>query len=85
MNTRQRVKDYIKLWEFRCYSNGIPDEAPEEIHQMVPSYKRIAASILNNDLQLVQLGYKPKHTEWYDTLKKIELSQRGDNIQLKLF
>lgn len=85
MNTRKRVEDYEQLWKSRCYSNGIPDEAPVEIFKMVPSYKRIAISLLNNDYQLLSLGYAPKHSEWYDTLKKIELSSRGVDVQLKLF
>ena len=81
----KEVKDYILKWE-RVYSNGIPDEAPIRLNQLnkVPSYKRIALAILNNDLE--KIGVK-KRSYWYSELKRIELEARGDIKvkQLKLF
>ncbi len=97
MNTRNQIEQYISLWENRCYSNGIPDEVPEEISDMVPSYKRIAMAILNNDHSLKSLGFTPKVSPYYSELKRIEISQRMENptkqvvviepelIQLSLF
>ena len=54
---KKKIKEYIKMWEQRCYSNGIPDEAPQRLAQLnkVPSYKKIAIAILNNDYQLKSL------------------------------
>lgn len=67
------VKRYISLWETRCYSEGLPDEAPNEIDDMVPSYKRIAVAILKNDL--THIGVAPITTKYYGILKSIELNK----------
>lgn len=64
--------------------NGIPDEAPHEICKKVPSYKRIAIALLNNDMQLRELGYEPKKSKYYSMLKRIELKDKLKTNQLKL-
>jgi predicted phosphoadenosine phosphosulfate sulfurtransferase len=84
MNTRQIVRDYERTWEGRCYFNGIPDESPDEIRDKVPSYKRIAIALLNNDMQLMELGYEPKKSKYYSMLKRIELKDKLKTNQLKL-
>ncbi len=42
----------------------------------MPSYKRIALSILKNDHALILLGFTPPKSEVYNTLKRTELEQR---------
>jgi len=81
-----RISQYIKLWENRCYHSGIPDELPNEIERnlLAPSYKQICLAILKNDSSLKTLGFEPKRSQYYDQLKKIELTKRGVSIQLKL-
>ena len=64
--------------------NGIPDEAPSEIQKKVPSYKRIAIALLNNDMQLRELGFEPKKSKYYSMLKRIELKDKLKTNQLKL-
>jgi len=83
---KEKILDYISTWEKRCYSNGIPDAAPVELESRnkVPSYRRICIAILKNDHQLKTLGYQPKKSKYYDYYKKIELSERVKNKQLKL-
>lgn len=84
----QRIKSYIRLWENRCYKNGIPDKADERLESfgLVPSYRRICIAILKNDPSLKTLGFTPKHSNYYSDLKHIELKTRkGMVIQLKLF
>jgi len=84
----QRIRSYIKLWENRCYHNGIPDEAPARLESfdLVPSYRRICIAILKNDYPLKTLGFNPKYSNYYSVLKGIEISKRpGFAIQLKLF
>ncbi len=71
-----KINEYIKTWEGRCYPNGIPDEAPVEIFDKVPSYKRIAMAILRNDVPLKSLGFTPTKSKYYSALKKIELSEK---------
>lgn len=79
----KQIENYVMTWESRCYFNGIPDEAPEEIKHLVPSYKQIAICILKNDFRTI--GIEPKKSLYYDVLKKIELSARGVPIQLSMF
>lgn len=73
----RKIQEYVNKWEQRCYQNGLPDEAPKEIFDMVPSYKKIAIAILKNDLSL--LGVNPPHSVYYDILKRIELEERRIN------
>lgn len=85
---RKRIEDYIRTWEQRCYSDGIPDEVPAEINELVPSYKRICFAIMRNDVQLKTLGFSRTKCKLYSDLKRIELRERGiikDDPQLKLF
>ena len=84
---QQKIKDYINLWEKRCYSNGIPDQAPVEINDKVPSYKKICLCLLKNDFNLKGLGYEVKKSKYYNILKRIELEKRKKTqpYQLKMF
>jgi predicted phosphoadenosine phosphosulfate sulfurtransferase len=76
------IQAYIKTWENRCYNTGIPDECPNEIDDLVPSYKKIAIAILKNDYSLKTLGFNVKVSKYYHILKRIELTK---SQQLKLF
>ena len=83
---RKEVLDYIKLWEGRCYKNGLPDEVPSEIADKVPSYKNIVKAIFRNDVEL--LGVIKKPCSAYISLKRIEISKRPEtklDAQLKMF
>jgi predicted phosphoadenosine phosphosulfate sulfurtransferase len=83
---KEKIQDYVALWESRCYFKGIPDEAPHEleVRNKVPSYKRICFAILKNDHSLKTLGFTPKKSKYYDAYKKIELAERNPIKQLKL-
>jgi predicted phosphoadenosine phosphosulfate sulfurtransferase len=83
---KKKIQDYIKTWENRCYSDGIPDEAPHEleIRNKVPSYRRICFAILRNDYPLKSLGFTPTKSKYYDAYKRIELDARNKPKQLKL-
>lgn len=70
----RQIQEYIEQWEQRCYHEGIPDEAPLEVFDKVPSYKKIAIAILKNDLSLI--GIQPRKSEWYNILKRIEIDER---------
>jgi predicted phosphoadenosine phosphosulfate sulfurtransferase len=85
MNLKQTIESYIKDWESKCYYNGLPDEAPKEIFNLVPSYKRICIAILKNDNSLQSLGFEPKKSKYYSELKRIEIEARPTIAkQLKL-
>lgn len=77
--------DYIKTWENNCYYNGIPDEAPKEITDKVPDYKKICICIIKNDFALKTLGFEAKKSTIYSELKRIEIENRSKLKQLKLF
>lgn len=83
---KDKILDYIRTWERRCYSNGIPDHAPHEIEikNSVPSYRKICLAILKNDHSLKSLGYAEKKSVYYDYYKKIEINKRNKFKQLKL-
>ena len=85
MNIQDRLQKYVKDWECKCYLNGLPDEAPDEISDMVPSYKRIAIAILKNDHALTSLGFSQPKSAVYSQLKRIEISKRPGVKQLSLF
>ena len=85
---KKKIKDYIRMWEKRCYSDGIPDEVPIRLMQLnkVPSYKAICIAILKNDICLKTLGYEPNKSKYYSSLKRIEIEQRENlSSQLTLF
>lgn len=75
------INEYIKTWQNRCYPE-LPDEAPREIDDMVPSYKRIAMAIMRGDLKMI--GITPPKSKWYGILKRIELEERKTNLQNKV-
>mgnify|MGYP003647350621 CR=1 FL=1 len=82
---KEMINIYVKKWE-KVYSEGIPDQAPPRLDELnkVPSYKRIALAILNNDIE--KIGSRKK-SYWYSELKRIELEAKGKikTIQTRLF
>lgn len=89
MGTKDKIEIYVSRWKKRCYTDGIPDEAPIELEQndLVPSYRRICLAILKNDNNLLTLGFTKSKSGAYSDLKKIELIDRGvikPSLQLKL-
>jgi predicted phosphoadenosine phosphosulfate sulfurtransferase len=74
----------VRVWEGRCYCDGIPDEVPKKValSNRAPSYKAIAMAILNNDHTLKSLGFSGRHSKYYDQLKAEEI--RGRSKQLRL-
>lgn len=82
---RKECEDFILMWEKRCYANGIPDDAPQEIFDRVPSYKMVAKAILKNDVSV--LGIIKRPCKAYISLKRLEISKRDgfEQIQLNLF
>lgn len=81
----EKINKYIKEWEERCYKKGIPDEAPFQLKDKVPSYKQICMALLKNDMNLTSLGYSNKYSKYYSILKRIEIDARPTKYkQLKL-
>ena len=79
------MEEYLKTWQRRGYSDGIPDEVPARLMSLrkAPSYKAIALAILKNDI--TDLGFTPPASAWYSELKRIEIEARGGERQKRLF
>jgi len=75
----------VKVWESRCYSDGIPDEVPNKVMDSgrAPSYKALAISILKNDLLLKSIGFDGKESKWYSALK--DKKRREESNQYDMF
>ena len=86
-----RVSEYVRTWRRRCYSTGIPDEVPPKVcaSGRAPSWKAIAIAILQNDLQLRQLGFAPVTWEEQKTATEkayyLFNGHHKDGHQLELF
>jgi predicted phosphoadenosine phosphosulfate sulfurtransferase len=75
---KSKISQYIKKWERRCYSDGIPDSAPARLERAgkIPSYRTICLAILKNDMQLTSLGFTRKPCDAYMAIKRIEIEAR---------
>jgi len=71
-NITERVSDYVKTWEGRCYYDGIPDEVPSKVaaSNRAPSWKAIALCVLRNDHNLLGLGFQRSENETSKLLMK---------------
>lgn len=81
----QRVKEYETVWMTRCYSDGLPDDVPNNIQKSgrAPSYKAIAIAILKNDMQLKSLGFAPVESELCRQLR--HTNKKNESPQTELF
>lgn len=77
---KEKVLAWVKKWEGRGYSNGIPDEADIgiELAERAPSYRRICMAIMKNDVQLESLGYTREVCHVYMALKREEFIRNGE-------
>jgi predicted phosphoadenosine phosphosulfate sulfurtransferase len=75
---REKILKYIKTWELRGYSNGIPEEADHNLELLckAPSYRHICRAILRNDIALTSLGFSKTKTPSYMAIKKLEIDER---------
>lgn len=76
-NYVSRFKKFIVGWKKRGYK-FIPDEAPHnlEVKCWVPSWRRMARSILRNDYYCKGLGQTQPKSEAYQKFKAIQLKNR---------
>lgn len=77
-----KILAWVKKWESRGYSCGIPDEADLgiELAERAPSYRRICMAIMKNDVQLESLGYSREYCPMYMAIKRDELLARGKDV-----
>ena len=86
-----RVAEYTRLWQNRCYGEGIPDEVPAKVAESgrAPSWKAVAMCLLRNDLHLYRLGFaKPCYERQLlvaDTVYEWMHGTKPEYTQLRLF
>lgn len=80
---KEKILAWVKKWEGRGYSNGIPDEADLgiELAERAPSYRRICMAIMRNDVQLESLGYTRELCAAYIAIKRDELQRAGKSVR----
>lgn len=87
--TIARVNQYIKIWEKRCYKDGIPENVPYRLMKAkkAPSYKAIALCILNNDFMLKNLGFSESESLIADSFRAIknQAESEKESGQKRLF
>lgn len=73
-----KITVFLRWWELRGYSRGIPDEAPadEEASRSVPSWRRICKALLRNDYWCRGLSFSQTKSESYTKYKKIMQKRR---------
>ena len=89
MGAKNKIERYIKQWEQKGYSNGIPDDAPSELEKrgLVPSYRMICITLMRNPYNLEKLGIAREKCKIYSDLKRAELIRKGklkNDNQLKI-
>lgn len=87
----ERVLEYVKTWQGRCYSEGIPEEVPAKVAASgrAPSWRAVAIALLQNDLHLYQLGFaRPAYDQQRRAVRLGQIAVHGvpaDGTQLELF
>jgi len=76
---KRKINQYIQTWLGHGYPDGIPDEADPVLESLnkAPSYRAICRAIMKNDTTLISLGFSRPECAAYNTLKRIELRERG--------
>lgn len=73
-----KIAVFLKWYEDRGYSNGIPDFASvqEEASKSVPSWRRICKTLLRNDYWCKGLSFTQTKAESYDKYLKVMKRRR---------
>lgn len=75
---RNKIAVFIRWWQERGFSNGIPDEAPAhlEADKKVPSWRRVCKVLLRNDYWCKGLSFTQTKSEAYDRYCKVMKNRR---------
>jgi len=75
-----KIAVFVKWWQDRGYSNGIPDEASKksESTKKVPSWRRICKSLLRNDYWCKGLSFSQHKSEAYQKYLKLMKKRRSE-------
>lgn len=75
---RNKIAVFLKWYEDRGYSRGIPDEADpkEEAAKKTPSWRRICKALLRNDYWCKGLSFSQHKSEAYERYTKVIKNRR---------
>jgi predicted phosphoadenosine phosphosulfate sulfurtransferase len=75
---KDKIAVFLRWYEARGYSNGIPDEADHEseVAKTKPSWRRICKMLLRNDYFAKGLSFDQTKPEYYTRYKKIMAARR---------
>jgi len=73
-----KISVFLKWWEDRGYSNGIPDEAlaDDEARRKIPSWRRICKALLRNDYWCKGLSFSQHKSGAYEKYLKVMKERR---------
>lgn len=76
---RDKITVFLKWYQDRGYSNGIPDEADTELEaaKKVPSWRRICKALLRNDYWCKGLSFTQTKSEAYEKYRKVMKNRRS--------
>jgi len=72
---KNKIAVFLKWYESRGYSDGIPDNGP--LDKQYPSWKRICKSLLRNDYWCKGLSFTQHKSEAYDKYLKLMKRKRA--------
>lgn len=75
---QNKISVFLKWYEDRGYSHGIPDEADLELEasKRVPSWRRICKALLRNDYWCKGLSFTQTKSEAYEKYRKVMKKRR---------
>ena len=77
-----KIVVFLKWWQDRGYSTGIPDELPVE-DKKAPSWRRICKMLLRNDYWAKGLSFTQTKSDAYERYKKV-MKRRQEEWKIKI-
>jgi predicted phosphoadenosine phosphosulfate sulfurtransferase len=75
---KNKIAAYIQWYVDRGYPDGIEDDAPIELFDKVPSWKRVCKALLKNDYWCRTLGFSINKSSNYDNYMKLMKKRRKE-------
>jgi predicted phosphoadenosine phosphosulfate sulfurtransferase len=75
---KDKIAVFLKWWQDRGYSAGIPDQAPagDEADRKLPSWRRICKALLRNDYWCKGLSFSQTKSEGFERYRRIMRRRR---------
>jgi predicted phosphoadenosine phosphosulfate sulfurtransferase len=75
---KNKIAKYIHWYEDKGYPDGIEDNAPLELFDKVPSWKRVCKALLKNDYWCRTLGFSIQKSSNFDNYMKLMKRKRTE-------